>query len=195
MGTFGAAGESESILARLVASFRTPALDRGELGEEPVLFVAASRYGSCLGDDADITLPTGFDPEAAALFEAIVECAYLVANADGEFDSAERKLFGRLVLEACGRRVAEAKIDALIEDLGAQLEEDGLAHRLRMVGRAIRKDAYRDETLRIAALLALASAGVSDIERRVLSLLARELSLPLERVDAAISAAEAALAG
>lgn len=195
MGTSGSAGDSESTLARLVASLRPPSFVQHTPNREPIWFAAASRYSGSVGDDADITLPTGFDPEAAALFEAIVECAYLVANADGDFDRTERRLFGRLVAEACGQRVAEARIEALLEDLAAQLEEDGLEHRLRMVGRAITKDAHRDETLRIAALLALASAGVSDVERRVLEQLAQELSLPLERVDIAISEAAAGLGG
>jgi tellurite resistance protein len=195
MGNSATAGDSENLLARLVQSFRPPPAGHGELGDEPILFMAASRYGSCLGDDPDITLPTGFDPDAAALFEAIVESAFLVANADGDFDAAERKLFGRLVLEACGRRVSQPQIEALLSDLGEQLSEDGLSHRLAMVGRAIRCDTHRHETLRIAALLALASAGVSDVERKVLTQLAGELSLPSSSVDAAIAAAQAALTG
>jgi tellurite resistance protein len=49
-----------------------------------------------------LTQPTGFDPEAARLFEAIVESAYLVATADGHFDSAEQVAFQQVVLAGCG---------------------------------------------------------------------------------------------
>ena len=48
----------------------------------------------------EATVPTGFDPVAVALFEAIVEGAFLVAFADGVFDDEERKTFERVVAPA-----------------------------------------------------------------------------------------------
>jgi hypothetical protein len=59
-----------------------------------ILKLAASSYGFGPAGE-EITVPTGFDPQAAALFEAMVESAYLVATADGEFDAAERSTFER----------------------------------------------------------------------------------------------------
>ena len=67
----------------------------------------------------------GFDPLAVALFEAIVEGAYVVANADGVFDDEERRMFERVVIAACGETVAPQQIAALVADFGDQLEEDG----------------------------------------------------------------------
>ena len=57
----------------------------GSAPERPVsiLSLAAATYGSRPADEA--TVPTGFDPAACQLFEAIVEGAYLVASADGVF--------------------------------------------------------------------------------------------------------------
>ena len=53
-----------------------------------ILSMAAASYGARPSEDA--TVPTGFDPLAVALFEAIVEGAYLVAAADGVVDAEER---------------------------------------------------------------------------------------------------------
>src|SRR5580692_1127932 len=68
-----------------------------------ILALAAASYGSKTNDD--ITRPTGFDPAAAALFESIVEGAFLVAHADGIFDDSERKMFEKIVTGACGGAV------------------------------------------------------------------------------------------
>src|ERR1700742_300846 len=81
-----------------------------------ILTLAAASYGSRPSGDA--TVPTGFDPLAVALFEAIVEGAYLVANADGVFDAEERRVFERVVVAACGGAGAATQIAALVSDLG-----------------------------------------------------------------------------
>ncbi len=56
-------------------------------GPHPVSILSAA--AGCYGLTADIeelTQPTGYDPDAARLFEAIIESAFVVAHADGEFD-------------------------------------------------------------------------------------------------------------
>src|ERR1700738_5186295 len=99
---------------------------RGEddTGEKPpwLLSLSAAAYGARPSDEA--TVPTGFDPYAVALFETIVEGAYLVAKADGELDDAERKAFERVVVNACSGTVTPKQIQALLADLQDQLDED-----------------------------------------------------------------------
>src|ERR1700757_491419 len=80
-----------------------------------ILSLAAATYGAQPSDEA--TVPTGFDPAACALFEAIVEGAYLVARADGVFDDEERRTFETVVTTACGGAVAPRAISALVADL------------------------------------------------------------------------------
>src|SRR5690606_13128494 len=63
--------------------------------DRSILTLAAASYGSRPEDES--TIPTGFDPFAAALFECIVEGAYLVATADGVFDDEEKRTFERIV--------------------------------------------------------------------------------------------------
>lgn len=161
---------------------------------ESVLLATAARYSSP-PSEFSVTPPTGFDPDAAALFEAIVETAFLVANADGEFDPAEREVFALVVLEASEHRVSARQVQAIVSDLATQLADDGLDQRLERLRHAILKPQDRQEVLRIAALLAHASAGISRSERDVLERLATLWELPAGAADDALTAVAGALDG
>jgi tellurite resistance protein len=157
-----------------------------------LLAASAASYG-WRKEDEEVTQPTGFDPEAARLFEAVVEGAYLVANADGDFDAAEQSAFQHVVVTACGGRVAERQVSALLSDLHDQLHEDGIDKRVQMVARSISREDHAREVLRIAALLAHVSGGVSEQEEGVLSRLAAELRLGKDDIARALSEAAQAL--
>lgn len=152
----------------------------------------AGAYGAepVIEDDAVIN---AFDADAAALFEAVVEAAFLVANADGIFDAEERAAFQAIVATACGGAVKAPRIEALTADFAEQLAEDGLEKRARMIGRTIPAREQQLEVLRIGALMAHASGGVSEEERSALSLLAAGFGLEVEHVQQALDEAEAAL--
>jgi tellurite resistance protein len=135
----------------------------------------------------------GFDPAAAALFEAVIEAAFLVANADGVFDAEERGAFQAVVATACDNVVQMRRLEALTADFAEQLAEDGAEKRARMIARAIADRRQQLEVIRIAGLMAQASGGVSDEERRVLDLLAQGFELDPGAVDEALAQAAAAL--
>ena len=156
-----------------------------------ILSLAAASYGARPADEA--TVPTGFDPLAVALFEAIVEGAYLVAAADGVVDEEERRTFERVVTAACGGAVSHKTIAGLVADLADQLSEDGLERRVQAVGAQVHKPEHGREVLRVAALLAHASQGVSAVERDVLGKLARSCGLAEAEVGDAIAAVEKVL--
>jgi tellurite resistance protein len=176
-----------NLLARVARA--TPPVEPSRSGS--ILCLAATAYGSRPSGDA--TVPTGFDPLAVALFEAIVEGAYLVATADGVFDDDERRTFEKVVVTACGGTVAPQQIAALVNDLSDQLEEDGIDRRLEMIGRAVTRKDHAREVLRIAALLAYVSDDVSPIEREVLGKLARQVAIDAGEVDLALAEAREAL--
>lgn len=159
--------------------------------KDSILVAAASSYGARSSED--LTQPTGFDPEAARLFEAIVESAYLVATADGDFDDTERSAFQHVVLSACHGRVEERQIAALVEDLSEQVHEDGLEKRIRMVARGIQRNDHAREVLRVASLVAHVSGGVSDVERSVLEQLRTALGLDGSAMASALDEVQAAL--
>lgn len=186
--------EGEGLLSRVVASIAAGGGEEGTASQKSILSQAASSYAR-KPSGAEQTIPTGFDPVAASLFEAVVEASFLVANADGEFDDKERQTFEQVVAEACQNTVQRSELSALVSDLEDQLREDGVDGRLEMVSRIIRTDEHAIEVLRIAALMAYISGGVDDSERQVMEKLASGLSLPEGSVDQAIEQAKEALQG
>jgi tellurite resistance protein len=173
-----------NLLARVARLASDPGRPLDPARPVSILSLTAASYGARPSDDA--TVPTGFDPMAVALFEAIVEGAYLVAHADGVFDDEERRTFERVVLAACGGTVAPPEIAALVSDLGDQLAEDGLDRRVAALARTACKREHAQEVLRIAALLALVSDDVSPVEREVLQKIARACQLEAAQVDVAL---------
>ncbi|GAC1527505.1 MAG: hypothetical protein NVS3B10_25250 [Polyangiales bacterium] len=161
--------------------------------ERSILTLAAASYGSRPTDES--TVPTGFDPHAAALFESIVEGAYIVATADGVFDEAERGAFERIVTAATGGAVAPRHIADLIADLQDQLTEDGVEMRIKRLGEGIVRREHAQEVIRIAALIAQCSEDVSAVERTVLEKLAASCKLEPAEVDAALADFQKALHG
>ncbi len=168
-----------SKVARLVAQ---PASDAPPGVKSSILTVAAGSYGFQPAGD-DVTMPTGFDPQSAALFETIVEASFLVAYADGVFDDSEKNAFCTVVLEACRGAVTPQSLEALMADLGDQLAEDGVDKRIAMVAQTVNRTDHQREVLRIAAFIAYASGGVSDVEHEVIAKLTRAFELDESETD------------
>jgi tellurite resistance protein len=160
-------------------------------GATSILSLAAASYGSRPSGDA--TVPTGFDPVAVALFEALVEAAFLVAAADGVLDDDERRAFERVVTASCGGSVDSRQIASLVSDLAAQLAEDGLERRIEAIAQSVTRTEHAREILRVSALLAHASGDVSPVERDVLSQIGARCGLAERDVDAALASAQRAL--
>jgi uncharacterized membrane protein YebE (DUF533 family) len=150
-----------------------------------ILSSAGARYGHTPGDP--LTEPTSSETEALALFEAIIESAYLVAVADGDFDAVERGAFEHVVLAACDSKVTAAQLRSLLADLAALRAEDGEDKRVLMVSRTISRPEQAAEVLRVASLIAQVSDGVSAVERGVLDKLATRFQLDSSAVDRALS--------
>ncbi len=177
--------ENVPFLAKLVRrSDGTPSSGR----EVSILAMAAASFGS--RHDPDSTAPTGFDPAAVALFEGLVESAFLVACADGVFDELERAAFERLVVVACDGVVSSKQIAALVADLEAQREEDGEDARIAAIATAFKRPVHAEEALRVAVVMARASESVSDVERRTIEKIAAACGLGSAEVDAAFRAVE-----
>jgi tellurite resistance protein len=183
----------ERLLEKVARGLSEPWAGGKRVAHGSILTVAAGVYGARPAAD-ETTIPTGFDPQAAALFEAIVEAAYLVATADGVLDDSEREAFVQVVIEACGGAVDQNMVHNLLADLGHQLEEDGLGCRIEGLGRTVTKLEHQRELLRVAGLLAHVSGGVSGAERDILGKLAAAFHLDTSEVDAALVAVKSALA-
>lgn len=185
-------GDDQTLLSRIASRLAESSAGADADVPSSILTSTANLYGSRRASVAE-EAAEAFDPEAAALFEAVVEAAYLVAKADGVFDPTEQLAFQQVVVTACERAVPESQMAAILSDLARQLEEDGMDKRLRMVARTIATAEHAREVLRVAALIAHISEGVSDVEREVMVKLAHEFQLGPEVVDEAIVQVEAAL--
>jgi tellurite resistance protein len=178
-----------NLLAKIA---RTPQPEAAAASNDrSILMLAAASYGARPMDES--TVPTGFDPFAAALFECIVEGAYLVATADGVFDDEEKRTFERIVTAACGGAVPQKHIADLVADLADQLSEDGLERRITWLSESIQRKEHAEEVLRIAALIAQVSDDVSEVERSVLERFAAACQLGSADVDAALADARRSL--
>jgi tellurite resistance protein len=192
----------QSLLDRIATSLRTARASVGpdlvfaadaQAEKNSILSRAAKLYGTRPTGDED-TPPTGFDPAAAALFEALVEGAFLVAHADGEFDDEERNAFEQVVLAATDHHVDAAQVAALIADLEASYAEDGASKRIQFVARTVTKPEQQHEVLRVAALIGYISGGVSDVEQKTMAELAAGFGLQPSAVASAIEAAQSVMA-
>ena len=186
--------QAEDRINLLAKVARTPraATSGAPDGDRSILLLAAASYGARPHDEA--TIPTGFDPQAALLFEAIVEGAYLVASADGVFDDVERSTFERVVAAACGGAVPLGHVSDLLADLDDQLKEDGLDGRVARLAEGLQRPEHAREVLRIAALLAQTSENVSEVERSVLDRLAAAFQLGDGAVESALADVASSLA-
>lgn len=181
-----------NLLAKLARTPNRPRAERSGSSDRSILVMAAASYGSRPTDES--TVPTGFDPFAAALFESIVEGAYLVATSDGIFDDEERSTFERIVTAACGGTVPSSHVTSLIADLADQLGEDGLDRRVERLAEGVQREEQALEVLRIAALIAQVSDDVSNIELTVLGKIASACHLGAGAVEVALADVKASLA-
>jgi tellurite resistance protein len=164
---------------------------------------AISRSGAGAPSDAIATILTqaatyGANPgtgaaTAPSAFEATVEAAFLVANADGLFDEEERSAFQHVVLEACNHLIPDEMMQGLLAELGRRLAADGIEKRICAVACSLTGRDQQLEVLRTATLMAEVSGGVAAQERKVLESLARECSLDGSAIDQALAEAEDAL--
>jgi len=181
-----------NLLARVARTPRSARAEGHGSSDRSILMLAAAAYGARPTDES--TVPTGFDPFAAALFESIVEGAYLVATADGVFDEEERGTFERIVAAACGGAVPQSHVADLVADLADQLQEDGLDRRIARLAEGIQREEQAREVLRIAALIAQVSEDVSEVERAVLQKIASACHLGDGAVESALADVKASLA-
>jgi tellurite resistance protein len=181
-----------NLLARFARSAAPPRASIDPPTPLSILSLAAASYGARPSEDA--TVPTGFDPLAVALFESIVEGAFLVANAEGAFDRDERQVFEHIVVAAGGGTLAPQQVAALVDDLAGRLREDGMERRIEILATAVSKREHAREVLRIAALFANASDKVSPVEREVLAKIASRCGLEMSEVNLALADITIALA-
>lgn len=142
-----------------------------------VIALAAAAYAA--QPSVDSTTPTGFDPYAVTLFEAIVEAAFLVATADGVFDEAEREVFARIVAASADHALPRSDLNGLIEDLADNLTLHGLDQRVARIAESVTRPEQKVALVRVAILVALANDAVSEPEEAVIDRLCAAIGMSI----------------
>ncbi len=134
------------------------------------------------------------DPASAQLFCAVFEAAYLIAKADGRFDRAERAHLHRALLALSDDGILADDVDAMMSGFTASLSRDGAAARCEAVGKVLRANDVAEAGVYLAAGVACASEGLSQVELKTLEVIARHAGLGFERLATLVDAIRVDLA-
>ena len=134
------------------------------------------------------------DPASAQLFCAVFEAGFLIAQADGRFDRAERSHMRQALLALSDNAILADDVDAMLSGFTASLSRDGAAARSEAVGRLLQSHHVGEAGVYLAAGIACASDGLSQVELKTLETLARHAGLGFERLSVLVDAIRADLA-
>lgn len=135
-----------------------------------------------------------FDPSSAQLFCAVIEAGFLIAQADGRFDRAERAHLHRALLALSDGAILADDVDAMLGGFTVSLARDGAAARVERVGHLLRAHRVSEAGVYLAAGIACASDGLSQVELKTLDALARHAGLGFDRVGLLVDAMRVDLA-
>ena len=123
------------------------------------------------------------------LFRAAVEAGYLTALADNKQTPEERASLVRSLSAISSGAVIEWEVDALLEEVAAQVGDDGADKRAAAVGAALKELGQVEAGLSVAALVALASRGLDKKEAAVLERIGAAAGLDKKDVAAIVKKA------
>jgi hypothetical protein len=124
-------------------------------------------------------LPPTAEPLRAEEIDAIIELAFLMANADGQASFDELDSFRALVKHFR----PSAEMTPLLDDLSAKLDAaDSLSDRARKVSATLARPASRDAAYKAVYTIAVFDLETNEEERDLDDLLVETLSLG-DRVD------------
>lgn len=153
----------------------------------------AAVSGFAAGFDARPWL-SRLDPASAQLFCAVFEAAFLIAQADGRFDRTERSHMQQAFLALSDGAILADDVDAMLGGFTASLSRDGAAARCEAVGRVLLAYKAAEAGAFLAAGVACASDGLSQVELKTLETIGRHAGLPFERLSTLVSAIQVDLA-
>lgn len=110
---------------------------------------------------------------------ALVEAAYLVASADGNFSSAESDKLARQFNEAAGGRFGEDYLKTLVDAADERKKSEGADARMRELGALLTDGDLRRSAIAVASGIAWLDRGVGEKEGLVLQGLARAFGMPI----------------
>lgn len=127
------------------------------------------------------------------LFETAVEAGFLVALADTDADSAERKAIDDALFAISKGVVIDWEVDALINRACEHIGTEGHAARAEAVGETLQALGQPEAGLFIAALVALASRGLDQREVDMLKKIGAAAGLDADTIAATVKRARDAV--
>jgi len=114
---------------------------------------------------------------------AAVDLAVLVAMADEHIDDAEMAALTTSIEAFLGTRLAPAVARHLVNESRRQIRNDGAEGCVRTVGQVLAANHAVEEGVRFGLAIALASEGISAVERARIAGVAEAAGLPAARLD------------
>src|SRR5450755_3956303 len=118
-----------------------------------------------------------------AKLEALVEVMFLAASADGDFSEVERTHFLKSVESLTDGRIAQARLETLVNEASSALERDGRQARLASVKARLSEANARRVALSLAIQVTAADGIIRTSERELI--LETAEALEIDRDDAA----------
>jgi tellurite resistance protein len=123
-------------------------------------------------------------PSSAAGVATAIDLAVLVAAADGQIDPAEMAALTVSLETTTQAHLAPAIVRHLVHESRNQIETVGAQARAKAIGETIAARGCVEQGLRVALLIALASDGLSSVERQQIDIVAKAAGASPDRVDA-----------
>lgn len=114
---------------------------------------------------------------------AAVDLAVLVAVADEHIDEAETAALTQSIEGFLGTRLSPAVARHLINESRRKIHDDGAEGCVRTVGQVLAANHAEEEGLRFGLAIALASEGISEVERARIVGVGAAAGLPATRID------------
>ncbi len=133
-------------------------------------------------------------PSNEAGVAAAIDLAVLVAVADGHIDPAEMAALSTSLEVATKTQLSSKFVKHLVLASRQQIETAGASSCAKLIGESIAAQGCVDEGLRLALVIALASDGLSDVERDQIEVIARAAGAAHDRVDTLCREIEASTA-
>jgi len=122
-------------------------------------------------------------------FYPIVECAYLIASADGGADFSEQAGVAEKLVEVTGGALTAEDVMALITDSTSAAEEEGRDARIESLPERLETEAEREAAFMVAAAAAWTGGGVGAQEGLAMQAMARAFGWEIGHMHQLLGAA------
>lgn len=123
------------------------------------------------------------DPSDEAETAGMIESAFLMAAADGQFGNAEQDEFGEALQFLTGGKLSVDEIDAILDELIDALRSDGWEKRISVVASQLSTPELRRNAYRLAAGISFVDGTVQDEEARLFGLIGEAFGIPADEAS------------